>query len=121
MARIGKERRGGLLVTTRGPTDWSPDTKKFVLYDWQTGKKALAIAIGADGTSIRKCPSTAGQMGYAEKREWQAHGSPLRCIAIVVVTRQGWEWRPYDGQISWAAKDWRAEKRDTGARARATA
>jgi hypothetical protein len=110
-----------LVVNTTGKTDWAPDTKKYVLYDWKTGAHPLAVAIAADAKDVRECPRvTGGQMAYAELREWQAHGSPLRCVAIVIVTKNGWRWTPYDGQISWAANDYRAEYRNAKKRARVT-
>jgi hypothetical protein len=98
-----------LVVNTTGKTDWAPETKKYILYDWQTGTHPMGVGIGANANAIRRCPPTSERMAYAELREWQARGSPLRCVAIVVVSKKGWHWTPYNGQLSWAAKDYRAE------------
>jgi len=104
-----------LVVNTTGKTDWAPETRKFILYDWKTGTHPIGVAIAASATEVRKSPPTSRQMAYAELREWQANGSPLRCVAIVGVTSSGWRWTPYKGRLSWAAKDFRAEWQDVPA------
>ena len=96
-----------LVIRTTGKTGWAPGTRKFILYDWQTGTHPMSVAIGADATEVRTAPPTGPNFGAAEALAWKGNGAPLRCVAIVVVTKTGWRWTAYDGRLSWAKRNYR--------------
>jgi len=95
-----------LVIRTTGPTGWAPGTKKYVLYDHKTGTKPLAVACAANAREVRECPPTSKQFAAVEALAWKASGAPLQCVAIVVVTKKGWEWVPYNGNKTWAKKNY---------------
>ncbi|MCP4990863.1 MAG: hypothetical protein GY928_33925 [Colwellia sp.] len=86
-----------------GLTSFPVDTIKFAILSYKNTNKVLGYDCGTSSWQVRTNPP-AHTIGALDAMTWVSAGAPLKTVAKAVKTKQGIQWKPINGRVSWSKR-----------------